>query len=175
MTTKKGYLICFILINFCYSGAFAQYKVLITNLNTKEEYVLKPNENFYFGTNKSDEVLKGALAGFNESEKALNINNTLYPLNEIAWIDFKGHKPKRNTSNVSKILLYFGGALAGFSLYEYYEAKDDKTALITTAVGGACIVGALAFWIFPRQPQFDFKTKHLIEIVKTIPEDENKK
>jgi hypothetical protein len=172
MITKKGFLICFILISFSSVGAFAQYKVLITNLNTKEEYVLNQNEAFYFGTSKNDEVLKGAITGYVESGNALSIDNKLYPINEITWIDFKGHKPKKHTSKVSKILLYFGGALIGFSAYEYFEVDDKKTALIAIGAGAACNLGALAFWLFPRQPQFDFSTKHLIEVVKLMPNEE---
>jgi hypothetical protein len=166
---KKGFLMILILLVICCRQAMAQYKVVITNLNTKDEYELKLKEEFYFGTFKTDEVIKGLMDGYDMEGKTISINNKLYPINEIAWIDFKGHRPKKNTSKIAKILLYFGGSMLGFGVYEYLEANDDKTALITASAGAACIVGALAFWVLPKQPRFDFTTKHLLELVQTEP------
>jgi hypothetical protein len=166
---KKGFLLLTILlITFCFQ-AMAQYKVLITNLNNKEEFTLNLKEEFYFGTFGSKEVIKGAIDGYETGGKAISINNKIYPINEIAWIDFKGHKPKKNTSKISRILLYFGASLIGFSVYEKYQANDEKTAMVTLTAGAACTAGALAFWILPRQPKFDFATKHLLELVQTEP------
>ena len=149
--------------------SMAQYKVLITNLNTKEEYELKLNEEFYFGTMNSKETLKGAINGYVEGTNTLTINNKIYPIKEITWIDFKGHKPKKNTTKIAKILLYFGASLLGITAYEHYEANDDKTALVTLYASAACTTGALAFWLLPRQPKFDFTTKHLLEVIQIAP------
>jgi len=158
-----------ILLIICCMQAMAQYKVVITNLNTKEEYELKLKEEFYFGTFKTDEVIKGSVDSYDAGGKAISINNKLYPINEIAWIDFKGRQPKKNTSKIAKILLYFGGSLLGFSVYEYFEANDPKTALVSTAAGATLTLGALAFWLLPKQPKFDFTSKHLLEIIPIEP------
>ncbi len=158
-----------ILLIICCMQAMAQYKAVITNLNTKEEYELKLKEEFYFGTFNAEEVIKGTLEGLDMGGKTIRINNKSYPVNEIAWIDFKGHQPKKNTSKIAKILLYFGGSLLGFSVYEYFEANDRKTAVVTTAVGATMTLGALAFWLLPKQPRFDFTSKHLLEIIPIEP------
>ena len=168
-TMKKGFLIIITWLILCNLQAFAQYKVLITNLNSKEEYELKLNEEFYFGTSTSKEIIKGKIDGYEIAKKSLSINNKVYPINDITWIDFKGRKPKKYVSKISKVLFYFGASIIGFSAYEYFEAKDNKTALVTASVGAACTVGALAFWVLPRQPRFDFTTKHLLELIQTEP------
>ena len=69
----------------------------------------------------------------------------------------------------SKILFYFGAGLITFSAYEHLVANDDKTAVLTASAGAICTVGALAFWVIPRQPRFDFTTKHLLELLQTEP------
>jgi hypothetical protein len=169
MMIKKAFLLTFVLFVMCCMQAIAQYKVLITNLNSKEEYELKLNEEFYFGTTISKEVNKGKIDAYEIASKSLRINNKIYPISEIAWIDFKGRKPKKNTSKISKILFYFGAGLITFSAYEHLVAKDDKTAVVTASAGAICTVGALAFWVIPKQPRFDFTTKHLLELVQTEP------
>ena len=159
----------FIWLMMCCMQLMAQNRVVITNLNTKEENELKLNEEFYFGINSSMEVFKGKIDGYDLANKSLRINNKIYPISEIAWIDFKGRKPKKNTSKISKILFYFGAGLITFSAYEHLVANDDKTAVVTASAGAICTVGALAFWVIPKQPRFDFTTKHLLELVQTEP------
>ena len=155
----------FICLIVCCMQLMAQNRVVITNLNTKEENELKLNEEFYFGISSSKEVFKGKIEGYDFANKSLRINNKIYAISEIVWIDFKGHKPKKNSSKISKILLYFGAGLITFGAYEQLVANDDKTALVTASAGAICTVGALAFWVIPRQPRFDFTTKHLLELV----------
>lgn len=167
---KKVFLLIPMMLFICCMQVMAQYKVLITNLNNKEEYELKLNEEFYFGTINTNEVFKGKLDGIAISSKSISINNKAYPIGDITWIDFKGIKPKKNTSKISKILFYFGASLLGFSVYEYYEANDKQSAMIVGSAGAACTLGALAFWILPKQPRFNFATKHLLEIIQIAPE-----
>ena len=155
----------FICLIVCCMQLMAQNRVVITNLNTKEENELKLNEEFYFGINSSKEVFKGKIDSYDFANKSLRINNKIYAISEIVWIDFKGHKPKKYSSKISKILLYFGAGLITFGAYEQLVANDDKTALVTASAGAICTVGALAFWVIPRQPRFDFTTKHLLELV----------
>lgn len=155
----------FICLIVCCMQLMAQNRVVITNLNTKEENELKLNEEFYFGINSSKEVFKGKIDSYDFANKSLRINNKTYAISEIVWIDFKGHKPKKYSSKISKILLYFGAGLITFGAYEQLVANDDKTALVTASAGAICTVGALAFWVIPRQPRFDFTTKHLLELV----------
>jgi|LakMenEpi03Aug12_release.lakeMendotaPanAssembly.Ray.scaffolds.fasta_scaffold699725_1 hypothetical protein len=162
---KKGFLMMFICLIVCCMQLMAQNRVVITNLNTKEENELKLNEEFYFGINSSKEVFKGKIDSYDFANKSLRINNKIYAISEIVWIDFKGHKPKKYSSKISKILLYFGAGLITFGAYEQLVANDDKTALVTASAGAICTVGALAFWVIPRQPRFDFTTKHLLELV----------
>jgi hypothetical protein len=166
---KKGFLMMFICLIVCCMQLMAQNRVVITNLNTKEENELKLNEEFYFGINSSKEVFKGKIDSYDFANKSLRINNKIYAISEIVWIDFKGHKPKKYSSKISKILLYFGAGLITFGAYEQLVANDDKTALVTASAGAICTVGALAFWVIPRQPRFDFTTKHLLELVQTEP------
>lgn len=155
----------FICLIVCCMQLMAQNRVVITNLNTKEENELKLNEEFYFGINSSKEVFKGKIDSYDFANKSLRINNKIYAISEIVWIDFKGHKPKKYSSKISKILLYFGAGLITFGAYEQLVANDDKTALVTASAGAICTVGALAFWVIPKQPRFDFTTKHLLELV----------
>jgi hypothetical protein len=162
---KKGFLMMFICLIVCCMQLMAQNRVVITNLNTKEENELKLNEEFYFGINSSKEVFKGKIDSYDFANKSLRINNKIYAISEIVWIDFKGHKPKKYSSKISKILLYFGAGLITFGAYEQLVANDDKTALVNASAGAICTVGALAFWVIPKQPRFDFTTKHLLELV----------
>jgi hypothetical protein len=149
-----------IIFNF---NAKAQYKVIVTNLNNKKVTELKPNDEFYFGTSNSNEKIKGMLEKITINQ--LIISGKPYAANEISWIDKKGHTPKKNTSQIARILLYFGGGLFGFSVYEHYEANDTKTAKVSSIIGAGMVLGAICFWTIPRQPQYDFSGKHLLEIL----------
>lgn len=160
---NKKYLLIFALWLVSCLPCIAQYKVVVTNLNTKEEQELHVKDAFYFGTIHSKEVLKGTLDSVGQT--FITLGNKNYMLNEITWIDFKGRKPKKNTSKISKVLFYFGAGLLGFSAYEYYQANDEKTAVVTAAIGAGFTLGALAFWILPKQPKFDFTTNYLLEIL----------
>lgn len=163
---KQNLIVVFILI--CSHSAFAQYKAVLTNLNTKKTHELKINDVFYFGTFQSKEKLKGTLEQINNNQ--LVISGKSYNLNELAWIDSKGRRPKKNVNQVSRILLYFGGGMLGASLYERYEANDKSTAQILSVTGAGLILGALGFWAIPRQPMYNFSTKYLIETLPDIVE-----
>jgi hypothetical protein len=143
----------------------AQYKAVITNLNTTEKLELKLNDEFYFGLQNSHEKMKGKLESI--SANALKIGEKAYPTSEISWIDSKGNKPKRNSNKIARVLLYFGAGLVTAGAYEYYEANDKKTATIVGGLGLTSLLGSFCFWIFPKQPQYDFTTKYLLEIQET--------
>ena len=143
----------------------AQYKVVITNLNTKEEIELKINDEFYFGVQNSKEIIQGKLETINASQ--LKIGEKVYLPNEISWIDKKGNKPKKNSNKIARMLLYFGAGLVTAGAYEYYEANDKKTATIVGGLGITALIGSFCFWLLPKQPQYDFNTKYLLEIQET--------
>lgn len=161
--SKKIYGFILGLMLLSVSAAYAQYKAIITNLNNKKEYELKLNDVFYFGITQSDEKLQGTLESI--AADGLKISGKLYKISEIAWIDHTGNKPKKHNTQIAKILFYFGGGLIGVGAYEYYQANDKKTATVTGALGTALTFGALGFWILPKQPQYDFSTKFLLEII----------
>lgn len=162
MAKRRYFITCVILAVVC-NHATAQYKAIATNLNNKKSFELKPNEEFYFGLNNQNEKLKGKLEAVSENQ--LVIGGKTYRVNEIAWMDKKDRKPKKNSGQVSRILLYFGGSLFGFSVYEHFEANDTKTAKVSSIIGAGMLVGALGFWAIPRQPEFDFTSKYLLEII----------
>lgn len=140
----------------------AQYKVIITNLNNKKEFELKIRETFYFETSGTHVKMQGTLESI--TEKDITISGKKYKPEEILWIDAKGRRPKKHTGTISRIMLYFGGGLIGLSAYEYFEANDKKTGNNVIMVGGALCVGSFLFWALPRQPQYDFTSKYLMEI-----------
>lgn len=151
-----------------YVPSYAQYKAVITNLNTKKEHELKLNDVFYFGTYQNDDKLQGTLEAISSTE--LKISGKTYKISDIAWIDIKGHHPKKNSAQIARILLYFGGGMIGIGAYEYYQANDKKSGEIVGVAGIALTIGALGFWILPKQPQYDFSTKCLLEIIPVLQE-----
>lgn len=163
---KKNLIVVFIMI--CGPNAFAQYRAVLTNLNTKKTHELKINDVFYFGTFQTKEKLKGTLEQINNNQ--LVISGKSYNLNDLAWIDSKGRRPKKNVNQISRILLYFGGGMLGASVYERYEANDKNTAQVLGVTGAGLILGAICFWVIPRQPMYNFSTKYLIETLPIIVE-----
>ncbi len=158
-----------IIFSFGVNRVNAQYNLVITNLNSKSEIVLHKNESFYFGLHNTREKFKGKLEHVNAN--SIVIDGKTYNPSEIQWIDFKGNSLKKNNIKIAQVLSYFGGGLLGFSIYEYTEVKDKNTAIIAGAAGATLLTGALLFWVLPKQPLYDFTTKHLLEIV---PEQETK-
>lgn len=163
---KKNLIGVFILI--CSFHAQAQYKAVLTNLNTKKTDELKINDVFYFGTFQSKEKLKGNLEQINNNR--LVISGKSYNLNELAWIDSKGRRPKKNVNQISRILLYFGGGMLGASLYEQHEANDKNTAKVLSATGAGLVLGAICFWAIPRQPKYNLSSKYLLETLPILQE-----
>lgn len=158
--------LCFVLVCFTLNCCTAQFKVVITNLNNKKEHELKLNETFYYGLNNEKGKYSGKLEAI--AQDGLTIGGKKLKVSDIAWIDSKGRSPKKNTSQISRILLYFGGGMVGLSAYEYFEANDKKTANAVLISGAALALGSFCFWAFPKQPEFDFNTKYLMEIKPVI-------
>ena len=146
---------------------YAQYKAVITNLNNKKELDLKVNDAFYFGTAENKEKLKGTLERIQSNE--LIISGKAYKVSDIKWIDAKGRTPKKNTTQIARILLYFGGGFLGVGAIQNYDDNEKQSGELALYTGAALITGAAAFWLIPRQPKYDFTTKYLLEI---IPEKE---
>jgi hypothetical protein len=156
-------IVLVVLIVVLYLPGYAQYKALVTNLNTKKEYELKLNDVFYFGVMQNNEKQKGTLQEISATE--LTISGKKYKIADISWIDVKGRQPKKNTAQIARVLFYFGAGMIGVGAYEYYQANDKKTGEIVGATGFALTLGAIGFWLLPKQPQFDFSTKYLLEII----------
>jgi hypothetical protein len=146
---------------------YAQFKAVITNLNNKKEFDLKVGDVFYFGTAENKEKLKGTLEAIQSNE--MLISGKTYKVNDIKWIDAKGRSPKKNTSQIARILLYFGGGFIGVGAIQNYDDNEKQSGELALYTGAALVAGAAAFWLIPRQPRYDFTTRYLLEI---IPEKE---
>jgi hypothetical protein len=164
MTIKK-HLLLFLILSLNSFGVFAQFDAVIVNLNNKEQSKLSLGDVFYFGTNLNHEKYKGTLEKVDSNE--IVISGKAYKINEISWIDYKGNRPKKNTSQIARILLYFGGGAVVMGAYKFYEDTDKTNAQIIMGAGGAVTLAAIFFWIIPKQPKYDFSTKYLLE---TIPQ-----
>lgn len=162
MPWKISVFLLFLMLQTNYSQA--QYKALITNLNTNDSTFLKTGETFYFGHLKTKQ--KGTLEAVNANE--LVISGTTYKISDIDWIDYKGRSPKKNTQKIAQILFYFGGGVAVFSAYNLGQAADEKdkrNSTIVLSAGAGLALTALAVYLIPKQPQFNFTKKHLLEIL----------
>jgi hypothetical protein len=160
----RKYILLFLL--FCFglsSQLFAQNKAVITNLNNQDVFELKTGDLIYFGINNSKEKFSGSIEQINES--GITIAGKNYRANELNWIDFKGIKPKRNNSQVARIVFYFGGALLGLGTFNYLINNDRENSELAVIAGAGISIVALAIKVLPRQPKFDFTKKHLLEIV----------
>jgi len=144
-------------------SSYAQYKVVVSNLNTKKEIELKIGEVFYFGNQLNAEIIKGTLESIGAGE--INISGKSYKTTQISWIDYKGNNPKKNTSQIAKVLLYFGGGLTGVGAFKLYEDNDKTNGKIVGITGVALIITAIGFWVLPKQPKYDFSTKYFLEIL----------
>lgn len=168
MILNKKYVVFVALLLGIHFTVRAQFKATITNLNSKEEIELKVKEVFYFGIINSNEKYQGTLEEITGT--GLIISGKTYTVADITWIDFKGHTPKKHSAKIARVLLYFGVGLMGTGAYKYYTDNDKTNAEIIGIAGGALSIGALCFWLLPRQAQYNFSTSHLLEIVPQIQE-----
>jgi hypothetical protein len=164
----KRFHCLFTVLLFCFTAANAQYRATITNLNNKEVYELKINEAFYFATLTHPQKIKGTLTSVGANE--LIIDGKSYKTNEISWIDDKGKSPKKKAAQRAKVLAYLGAGFLGAGVYEYAQANDKKTGQIIGATGAVFTLGALCFWLLPKQPKYDFTTNYLLEIAPQLQE-----
>ena len=154
-----------ILISLCWhcKNSFAQYKAVATNLNTNEQTVL-PADTFYFGLiDEPNKIKSGKIMQVKQG--IIVINNQEIATNQLAWINDQAVHPVRINPNIQSILLYFGGGIFAYSLYEYSN-KNTDTAIIAGGAGLFTMMTALAIKFIPPKPLYDFTTSYLLETIQ---------
>ncbi len=141
----------------------AQFKLIATDLNKNIYEEIKIGSKFYYGLSIDNKKYQGTLEQI--LPENIVIDGNTYKTTDLMWIDYSGVSLKKNKSFTTRALIYLGVLTAGASAFEYFTANDKKTAAVLATSSALMLLSASAIAIWVHQPQYDFTSRHLLEII----------